>query len=86
MSEQGYDHQHQFVGLVGSVEGAAFGGAEGLLAAFALVAALGGAMDHYVSLFLASVCSAALVVAKLLLRVHAASLLLLTLDTSKDAS
>jgi hypothetical protein len=43
-------------------------------------------MDHYVSLCLASVCSAALVVAKLLLRVHAALLLLLTLDTSKDAS
>ena len=43
-------------------------------------------MDHDVSLSLASVCSAALVVAKLLVRVYAASLLLLTLDTSKGAS
>ena len=43
-------------------------------------------MDHDVSLYLASICSAALVVAELLVRVHTASLLLLTLDTSKGAS
>ena len=68
------------------LEGAAFGLGEGLPATFAAVATLFLAMDHDVSLALASVCSAALVVAKLLVRVHAASLYLLTLDTSKDAS
>jgi hypothetical protein len=71
---------------VDSVEGGAFGGAESFLAAFTPVALLSRVVDHDVSVSLASVRSAGLVVAKSLARVHAASLCVLTLDTSKGAS
>jgi hypothetical protein len=68
-----------------AVEGGSFRLAEGAMAPFAPEASLFVAMDHDVPLVLAPVGPAGLVVAELLVRVHAA-LLLLTSLISKGAS
>src|SRR5688500_4308310 len=86
VGQKRHHSEHQFLWLVHPVKGGALRLAEGLLATFALVAPLGGAMDHDVSLCLASVCPAALVVAELILRVHTALLFSLTSNISKGAS
>ena len=83
--QQGYDGHDQLMWLVHPVESCALGGREGSAASFAAVAALFSAMDHDMSLGGSSVGPATLVVAESSLRVHM-RILLLTLDTNKDAA
>jgi hypothetical protein len=85
VGQQSEHQEDQLVGLMDAVEGGALRLAEGASASLAPVAALSLAMDHDVPLARPGVGPTLFVVAELLSRVHAASLYLLTLDTSKDA-
>src|SRR3712207_5328533 len=83
--QQGEHHEDQLLGLVKAIECSALRLREGASASLAAVALLFVAMDHDMLLALAPVGPAILVVAGLLLRIHAA-LLLLTSYTSKDVA
>src|SRR5215211_329561 len=83
--QQGEHHEDQLLGLMEAIERGALRLSEGAATSLATVALLFLAMDHDMLLALAPVGPTGLVVAELLLRVHA-TLLLLTSYTSKDVA